>query len=357
MDFFKNINFSSANEDGRTELKALQMTPEDHILCLTGSGARALDLLLGNPEHITSIDLNPAQNALLALKIAAYKTLSDDDLWAYLGIINCDTRLDIHKKIEPQLNDEYREFWVQNYKMIKAGVWYSGLWERVLAKISTIANLFRGKLIRDLFTAETIREQQDLWHNKWDGFIWQSTIKLLSFSSLWTKVVGEPGGAFIPSKTEASKIIHSRFSKMIDNSLLHESDFASLMFRGCHIPEQALPLHIQKKNIDRIRKNLHKIEVRTGSLNKLHELDIAPVNGFSISDFSSYCGQSLYDETWKSILKAAATNARVCERVFMNEIRPSSFIDSQIEWDEILSDSLSRIDNSVIYNIRVGTIK
>ena len=55
--FGRTLNFTSANEDGATELAALALGPGDHVLCLTASGARPLDLLLANPARITSIDM------------------------------------------------------------------------------------------------------------------------------------------------------------------------------------------------------------------------------------------------------------------------------------------------------------
>ena len=87
--FGRTLNFTSANEDGATELAALTLRPDDHVLCLTASGARPLDLLLGNPARITAIDINPAQNELTRLKIAALRALSDEGVHAYLGIAPC----------------------------------------------------------------------------------------------------------------------------------------------------------------------------------------------------------------------------------------------------------------------------
>jgi S-adenosylmethionine:diacylglycerol 3-amino-3-carboxypropyl transferase len=98
-DFSRTLNFTSANEDGATELEALALAPSDHVLCLTASGARPLDLLLGNPARITAIDINPAQNELLRLKIAAFKALEDEALYAYLGIANSRHRPDLHRRV------------------------------------------------------------------------------------------------------------------------------------------------------------------------------------------------------------------------------------------------------------------
>ena len=42
--FHNTLNYSSANEDSRSENKSLLINNNDKILCITGSGARTLDL-------------------------------------------------------------------------------------------------------------------------------------------------------------------------------------------------------------------------------------------------------------------------------------------------------------------------
>ena len=55
-DFFNKINYSASNEDSESERIALSLTSEDTVLCITGSGARSLDLLVDSPKEIVSID-------------------------------------------------------------------------------------------------------------------------------------------------------------------------------------------------------------------------------------------------------------------------------------------------------------
>ncbi len=83
--FLETLNYSSSNEDSNSELKALCIDKNDSILSITGSGARALDLLIKNPAKIVSIDFNPCQNHLLELKIAAIQHLEYQEFLEFLG--------------------------------------------------------------------------------------------------------------------------------------------------------------------------------------------------------------------------------------------------------------------------------
>ena len=63
MPFFETLNYSSCNEDGLAEQRALELGPADHVCCITGSGDRALHLLLGNPARVSAFDRNAATSA------------------------------------------------------------------------------------------------------------------------------------------------------------------------------------------------------------------------------------------------------------------------------------------------------
>ena len=63
-DFMTTLNYASCNEDWRSEWDALEIKPNDRVLCITGSGDRPLNLLLQNPKDVIAMDLNPIQNNL-----------------------------------------------------------------------------------------------------------------------------------------------------------------------------------------------------------------------------------------------------------------------------------------------------
>jgi len=71
----ESILFSACQEDSRSELAALGSLTGKRVFAVTAGGGRVLNLLLERPRSITAVDLNPAQNALLELKIAAMRHL------------------------------------------------------------------------------------------------------------------------------------------------------------------------------------------------------------------------------------------------------------------------------------------
>ena len=81
------LAYSSVNEDWRTEAAALRLAPDARVLCVTGSGARPLDLLAVTPARVVAIDVNAAQNHLLELRVGAMRALQFDAYTAFLGLV------------------------------------------------------------------------------------------------------------------------------------------------------------------------------------------------------------------------------------------------------------------------------
>ena len=72
------IIYNVAWEDCRVDREVLDIREEkkDTILMITTGGCNVLDMLLERPAKVVAADLNPRQNSLLKLKIAAIKHLS-----------------------------------------------------------------------------------------------------------------------------------------------------------------------------------------------------------------------------------------------------------------------------------------
>ena len=50
------ILYSTSDEDNTSELRALNLSPDDHIVSVTGSGCRTLSLLTQNPRSVVETD-------------------------------------------------------------------------------------------------------------------------------------------------------------------------------------------------------------------------------------------------------------------------------------------------------------
>ena len=352
MDFWQNLNFSSANEDGETECRAL--TGAKRILCLTGSGTRPLDMLLTEAEEVIALDVNPAQNALLALKLAAIERFEYDDLLGFLGIAESLERRTQYQALRPQLDAATRAYWDRHLRQIDRGVWHAGKWEKLLWWNAQLLRLFRGRSIDQLLSAPTLAEQERIWRERFDDSGLRRILGMIGRDWVWKWVMREPAGEFLPEPREVVRRLATDFARAAASHLFRESDFAMLIFRGYHVPGPALPLHLRKENYDRLREGLPRLRVVQGGLTDLTVQGLDQIDGFSLSDFGSYCSPAAYAACWSVIMAAAAPEARYCERIFMNDL---ALPFAQIIEDKAASASLSQSDRAIIYRIRTGMIR
>lgn len=353
-DFFSKINYSASNEDSESERQVLGLNDKDIVLCITGSGARPLDLLIDLPQQIVSIDLNESQNFLLELKMAAFKCLEYKEFCGFIGLKPSEQRMLTYKKLESFISNPASRYWSTHQNLIEDGLLYCGTWERFLRGMLKMARP-RIKIIRQLFASENIEEQRTIWMDKWDKPIWKLYLKTISNRFLWTQIIREPGAKIIPKEFDVYAYLKERLDFMAMNFMLKTNHYANLVFCGGYQEECILPFHLRKKNFDLIKQNLDRIEIVTDSLSSYLKPLENKFTAFSLSDFSSYAPPEIYQTIWQEIIEAAKPGARFCERQFLVKRNPEKDF-SEINRNGLLEDELGKSDGSFIYSFCVGKI-
>jgi S-adenosylmethionine-diacylglycerol 3-amino-3-carboxypropyl transferase len=356
--FLETLNYSSSNEDSRSEVKALRIGEGDSILCITGSGARTLDLLAESPKEIVSIDFNPCQNFLLELKIHAIQHLEYEEFLEFLGVCSSQKRGHIYKTIRQSLSTDARKFWDSNSAMIENGVIYQGRWERYFHQLGRLVSLVRPHLRNKLFSCSSISDQARIWRDEWDTPLWRIFLRYISSRVVWKHIFGDPGFyRYVPVSFSIYKYLNTRFTNAFENILAGENPFAILLFFGKYSPYGVLPAHLQKRHYTTLRNSLERVRIVNQSL--LGYLERCKKNSFdkySLSDFASYTNTEEYKRIWIGIIKTASSGARVCERQFLVKRDIPVEVRSCIRLDEALKFELTRTDNSIFYTFLIATI-
>jgi S-adenosylmethionine-diacylglycerol 3-amino-3-carboxypropyl transferase len=351
MNFFRNLNFSSSNEDGETELAAL--SGAKRILCLTGSGTRPLDMLVSDADEVIALDVNPTQNALLHLKVAAIRSFDHGEFLSFLGLGQRQSNRTYYDQLRDRLSPAMREYWDQNRRLVESGVWYAGKWEKLLRWNARVLRLFRGKAIRELMGASSVEEQARIWQQRFSDSLLRATIEMVGRRWVWKWIMREPAGNFLPGSRAVGERLSNAFEQASRTYLFRTSDFATLILLGTLKPDGALPVHLRPENYQLVRERLSRLRIVQGDISSLNSLAISNIDGFSLSDFGSYCGPEVYAACWSGILNVAAPGAKFCERIFMNDMAVPF---ASIRESRGLSERLTRNDKAIIYQIRAGTI-
>ena len=109
-------------EGSREDACILQIQSDDVILALTGAGDNILSFALEMPKRIHAVDLNPTQNHLLELKVAAFQALDYTDVWKMFGEGKHENfRTFLIDKLSPYLSSHALQFWLSRGPTIFGG--------------------------------------------------------------------------------------------------------------------------------------------------------------------------------------------------------------------------------------------
>ncbi|KAH3759635.1 BtaA family protein [Pelomyxa schiedti] len=407
--FLQTVNYSSCNEDWRTELEALQINEHDRILCICGSGDRVLNLLPSHPQSITPLDMNACQLHLLQLKMAAIRALDYPDYAAFLGLFNAmddAKRLSVYiSQIAPLLPKASHDFWAAHLNMIAQGVLYSGRWESHFRRAGSCLQWLRGTAINQLFACKTIEEQRQFVDNNWDRWWFRTMIRFL-LSRLFSKwVFGDPGFyAFADPEMWLGDYCYDCMLNTMKTHLAKDNFMLCLIFRGNLGTD--LPPYLSPGDFDEIKGSLDRTVARdsvNGDLiQHLWSCDAGTYTKFSFSDVPSFIGQQAFERLLGGIIHAGEDGARFCIRLFLSGQRvPTKYttpitstsasattttttaaaqtcstadgtentttttsgtaaaetLEGWLELDEALADHLSLIDRAFAYRFYVGTIR
>lgn len=187
-------------EDPKIDKEILKIASNDSILAITSAGDNILSYALCKPRRIHAVDLNPTQNHLLELKIAAFASLTYQDTWKLFGLgRHSNFRNLLLEKMSPHLSSQALQFWIANTSTFTSRLW-CGLYESGgsrhavrLAKYLFVLAGLRSKVQR-LCNCETIEEQRGIWHNSLRRILLNRVLHwaVICHSSFLWKALGVP---------------------------------------------------------------------------------------------------------------------------------------------------------------------
>src|SRR5262245_45346893 len=126
---FSIIRYAQCWEDAETVLAGLDLSPGDVCVSIGSGGENSLSLLSRGPGLVIAVDVSPAQNACLALKVAGFRVLSHSDLLEMVGVHPSNRRLDLYERVRKCLGADARTYWDANRSTLAAGIVDAGKFE------------------------------------------------------------------------------------------------------------------------------------------------------------------------------------------------------------------------------------
>lgn len=163
-------------EDTRVDERILKLKSDDVVLAITSAGDNILSYALQGPARIHAVDLNPAQNHLLELKVAAYASLPYADFWKIFGEGKHPAfRSLLVEKMSPHLSSRAFQYWLHREHVFTTtttttgggGLYDTGGSKHALRIFRWISRVFGCRTaVLQLLAAKTLNEQREVWRER-----------------------------------------------------------------------------------------------------------------------------------------------------------------------------------------------
>ena len=154
-------------EDPAEDQRLLNIGRDDVVFAITSAGDNVLSYALHRPRSIHAVDLNPTQNHLLELKVAAFSSLPYADVWKLFGEgRHAGFRDLLLDRLSPWLSSRALQYWLDSTATFTArGGLYETGGSRIAVKLAKwlFRGLGLGGAVRRLCAAATLDEQRAVW--------------------------------------------------------------------------------------------------------------------------------------------------------------------------------------------------
>ncbi len=339
-------------EDPAIDEKVLSVKTGDTVFAITSGGCNCLGFLRFNPSAIYCVDINPAQNYLMALKKAAFKELDYETCIAFMGLTKCNYRMKIFSTLQKHLSDEALRFWNQNTSVIAKGVIMNGRYEKFVKIAGRLLRLLQGsKKVQTFFSLSSVNEQKEFYEKHWDNKKWRWIFNtMFNKKRLAKKGLVSDYFHFDDGSSSFSESFYKRASHVMKDIPVNTNYFIALYFLGHYLDDVHIPEYLKPENFLIIKNNIDKIHpVSADSKYWLLQQPAEMFDAFALSNICELMDDTDTHKLFSEVIRTAKPGARMIFRNLMIAREVPDDLRSAIIKDEQVSKQIQFEDRSFVY--------
>ncbi|HEX2780316.1 MAG TPA: DUF3419 family protein [Gemmatimonadaceae bacterium] len=305
------LRYAQCWEDADVLLDALEPGPGDVCLSIASAGDNTLSLLARGVERVVAVDLNPAQLAAVALRVAAYRELSHAELLELMGSRASTRRRALYDRCRPLLDRAAREFWDARRDAIDAGIGAAGKFERYFAIFREwVLPLVHGRSTVDALLEPRDRDGRErFFAERWDSRRWRLLFRIF-FSETVLGRLGRDPAFFRYAETSVADHLMGRVRHALVELEPWKNPYLHWILHGTH--GDALPYALRAEQFEAIRANLDRLEVHGVSIEALISSgELERVNRVNFSNIFEYMSSDAHRALLEGVLAVARPGARM----------------------------------------------
>jgi S-adenosylmethionine-diacylglycerol 3-amino-3-carboxypropyl transferase len=327
----RNIVYNQCWEDPRLDRVALELTPQDRVVVITSAGCNAMDYALAGAGHVHAVDMNPRQNALLELKLAAARHLDYDTFFQLFGRGKLPHWSSIYpQQLRPNLTPEVRAFWDRKGELFQGhGRRKSFYFRGTSGTFAWLVNYYVDRLakLRDpvnaLLAADSVEQQRSIFEQyKMANRLWRPMIKFAMKRDMTLALLGVPraqrrqidegypGGIL--------QFVMDRVETVFTKLPLKDNYFWRVYMTGEYTPE-CCPEYLKPANFEALKRDAaHRVTTHTSSILSFVQQHPGEITRFVLLDHMDWLTRDpkrkILTQEWQSIVDKAAPHARILWR-------------------------------------------
>lgn len=318
------IRYSQVWEDHVLLHHALRPGRGHDVLSIASAGDNVLNLLLRRPRSVTAVDINPAQTALLHLKLAALEVLSHSELVGLLGVRDWGNRLALYERVRPHLDLTARSYWDAHEPFLETGVIHAGRLERYFAgfRRDVLAALGLTSVVSDMLEARTLSGQVRIFEER----IATPQLERAFISYFGWQHMAEHGRdatqLHYVEPNVVGRVFWQRFRAACTARSLRGNFYLEYLLTGGYRDLEHGPPYLRPTSFARLRQSAPAVTVVTASLEDfLPACRAASFNGANLSDVFEYFSEDETAQLLERLARVMRAGGRLC---FWNLLVPRS---------------------------------
>ena len=306
---FSLIRYSQCWEDTEVLLESLNIQENDICFGILSAGDNVFSMLAENPKKVVALDISFPQIALAKLKKEVFNSLSYEEMLEFMGVMKSDKRIEIYDRIKENLDKEVKEYWDFNKEAIQKGIIHAGKFEKFfkIFREKILPFVHSKKQIEKLLEKKSRQERIEYYDKYWNNFRWKLMFKLF-FSKYIVGKLGRDKEFFRYAEKNISEEMKERSRYALCELNPYKNPYINYILTG-NYRKDCLPYFLRKENFDKIRRNLHKVEILQSSVEEyLDQIDFK-INKFNLSDIFEYMSAENYSKLMGKIYDNAENNA------------------------------------------------
>jgi S-adenosylmethionine-diacylglycerol 3-amino-3-carboxypropyl transferase len=354
-------SYGLSQEDALTELEALDLRPDDRLLCVASGGEIPLNLLALRRIRIDAVDISPGQLALSRLKLAACRALEPEEAAIFLGFTEATAvaRDRVWGRVAAFLEEDDLRFWEERKSFIEEGAIQAGRFERYLEKFRRAGRLILGeRKLRRLFELETKAERGEYF----DRFLSTPLLKLLFRAAFDPRVYRKRGiateGLTHGCERRAADFFYGRFRDFCTATPPRKNYYLQWSLFGRVLYPEARPEYLTEEGVERIRERATDIHWRLASVEgTLEGCAYGAFNKFHLSNIGDWMSRTEFAGLLTRMCAKAAAGSRAAVRyIHLDHPVPEALL-GRLARNESRGEELMRRDRFPFYNLVVMEIR